>query len=157
MPVIPPAHEQLLFDDEASFVELKGCNHKQGQDTNCVISYEPTTTPTEDNDEEGPVFELISLSSRSYSVDAPPQKRRISFSPTVTVRSIPHSSTLSPSQRRKMFTTKGELRQNKIRNKKEYWYDRCDWRNVTEEWEMGVDVVTGEVIHPAHQSDQVHM
>jgi len=75
----------------------------------------------------------------------------VSFSPTVKVQPIPHSSTLSSLQRRKMFTTSIEVRQNKTRNKKEYRYDRYDWRNITEEWDMGVDMVTGELVHPVHE------
>lgn len=76
----------------------------------------------------------------------------VSFSESVTIQPIPHSSTLSPMQRRKMYSTSWEVRQNKIRNKKEYRYDGYDWRNVTEEWEMGVDMVTGELVHPAHEN-----
>lgn len=78
------------------------------------------------------------------------RSRGVCFAESVKVQAIPHSSTLSPLQRRKMYATSWEVRQNKIRNKKEYRYDGYDWRNVTEEWEMGVDMVTGELIHPAH-------
>lgn len=78
--------------------------------------------------------------------------RGVCFAGSVKVQAIPHSSTLSPLQRRKMFSSSWEVRQNKIRNKREYRYDGCDWRNITEEWEMGVDMVTGELIHPAHDS-----
>lgn len=83
---------------------------------------------------------------------AKPQRRArgVCFAPSVKVQAIPHSSILSPLQRRKMYSTSWEVRQNKIRNKKEYRYDGYDWRNLTEEWEMGVDMVTGELIHPAH-------
>mmetsp|Transcript_13637 Transcript_13637/g.24993 ORF Transcript_13637/g.24993 Transcript_13637/m.24993 type:complete len:259 (-) Transcript_13637:432-1208(-) len=80
-----------------------------------------------------------------------PRGGGVSFSPTVKVQPIPHSSTLSSIQRRKMFTTPVEVRQNKTRNKKEYRYDGYDWRNITEEWDMGVDMVTGELVHPVHE------
>jgi len=80
-----------------------------------------------------------------------PRGGGVSFSPTVKVQPIPHSSTLSSIQRRKMFTTSVEVRQNKTRNKKEYRYDGYDWRNITEEWEMGVDMVSGELVHPVHE------
>jgi len=80
-----------------------------------------------------------------------PRGGGVSFSPTVKVQPIPHSSTLSSLQRRKMFTTSVEVRQNKTRNKKEYRYDGYDWRNITEEWDMGVDMVTGELVHPVHE------
>eukprot|EP01083_Nonionella_stella_P284517 968658_1 len=91
--------------------------------------------------------------SVASSVSKPQRRRRsgVSFSENVTVQPIPHSSVLSPVQRRKMFSTCWEVRQNKIRNKKEYRYDGYDWRNITEEWEMGVDMVTGELVHPVHE------
>jgi len=95
-----------------------------------------------------------SLSSTPPSTAKPRQKRRVgvSFSEAVVVQPIPHSSTLSPLQRCKMYTSSLEVRRNKIRNKKEFRYDGYDWRNSTEEWEMGVDMVTGELIHPAHET-----
>jgi hypothetical protein len=99
---------------------------------------------TDDSDDD----EDVSLSSKPT---APKRRAGVSFAPTVTVQPIPHSSTLSPLQRRKMYSTSFEVRQNKIRNKREYRYDGYDWRNVTEEWEMGVDMVTGELVHPAHE------
>ena len=93
---------------------------------------------------------LTSESAPTKISSSPNKKRGISFNATVTIQPIPHSSTLTPLQRRKMYSTSWEVRQNKIRNKKEYRYDGYDWRNVTEEWEMGVDMVTGELVHPAH-------
>lgn len=88
--------------------------------------------------------------STASSLPSKPQSRGVSFSPSVKVQPVPHSSDLTPFQRRKMYSSSFEVRQNKIRNKKEYRYDGYDWRNITEEWEMGVDMVTGELIHPAH-------
>eukprot|EP00584_Thalassiosira_punctigera_P016438 CAMPEP_0172547918 /NCGR_PEP_ID=MMETSP1067-20121228/17347_1 /TAXON_ID=265564 ORGANISM="Thalassiosira punctigera, Strain Tpunct2005C2" /NCGR_SAMPLE_ID=MMETSP1067 /ASSEMBLY_ACC=CAM_ASM_000444 /LENGTH=269 /DNA_ID=CAMNT_0013335077 /DNA_START=41 /DNA_END=850 /DNA_ORIENTATION=+ len=75
----------------------------------------------------------------------------VSFSQTVAVQPIPHSCTLTPLQRRRMYSTSVEVRQNKTKSKKEYRYDGYDWRHATEEWEMSVDMVTGELIHPAHE------
>eukprot|EP01083_Nonionella_stella_P158454 515806_1 len=75
----------------------------------------------------------------------------VSFNDNVKVQPIPHSSALSFNQRRKMYSTSVEVRLNKTRNKKEYRYDGCDWRNATEEWEMGIDMATGELVHPAHE------
>jgi hypothetical protein len=93
-----------------------------------------------------------STASSASSPSKPPRRRAgISFAPTVQVQHIPHSVSLSPLQRRKMFSNSFEVRQNKIRNKKEYRYDGYDWRNITEEWEMGVDMVTGELVHPVHE------
>ena len=88
----------------------------------------------------------LSLSSSSSVV----KPKGVSFAESVRVQPIPHSSILSLSQRRRMYSSSMEVRQNKSRNKKEYRYDGCDWRNATEEWEMGVDMVTGELVHPVH-------
>lgn len=88
--------------------------------------------------------------STSTPTKSPQKSKGVSFSEAVTVQPIPHSSTLPPLQRRKMYTSTLEVRRNKIRNKREYRHDGCDWRNATEEWEMGVDVITGELVHPVH-------
>jgi hypothetical protein len=109
---------------------------------------------SEDDDES------TAASSTASSITTPTKPARkskgVSFSEAVTVQPIPHSSTLSSMQRRKMFTSVMEVRQNKIRNKREYKYDGCDWRNATEEREMGVDMVTGELVHPAHDRDTMN-
>ncbi|KAL7478243.1 hypothetical protein ACHAW6_004015 [Cyclotella cf. meneghiniana] len=88
--------------------------------------------------------------SLSSSSSTSSKKKGVSFNETATVLPIPHASTLTPQQRRKIYSSSIEVRQNKIRNKKEYRYDGYDWRNCTEEWEMSVDMVTGELVHPAH-------
>jgi hypothetical protein len=77
----------------------------------------------------------------------------VSFVECVTVHYIPHSSSLSPTQRRRMYSSSNEVRINKARNKLEYRYDGNDWRNVTEEWAMSVDMVTGDLVHPVHEVD----
>lgn len=94
-----------------------------------------------------------SSGSTTSSVTRP---KGVSFSPAVKVQPIPHSSLLSHSQRLRMYTTSDEVRKNKIRNKMEYRHDGYDWRNVSEEWEMGVDMVTGELIHPVHEAQPQH-
>lgn len=91
-----------------------------------------------------------STSSSSDNDSLSPKKKSVGFNCTVKIQPIPHSSTYSPMQRRKMYSSSLEVRKNKIRNKKEYRYDGYDWRNVTEEWEMNVDMVTGELVHPVH-------
>mmetsp|Transcript_22350 Transcript_22350/g.48094 ORF Transcript_22350/g.48094 Transcript_22350/m.48094 type:complete len:246 (+) Transcript_22350:262-999(+) len=95
-----------------------------------------------------------SLSDDSVVSSAATKKRPrggVCFNETVTVQPIPHSCTLTSMQRRRMYSTSVEVRQNKIRNKKEYRHDGYDWRNATEEWEMSVDVITGELVHPVHR------
>ena len=97
--------------------------------------------------------DTASLNSSISSSSSSTKKRRsgVSFSTSVKIQPIPHSSTLSPTQRRNMYSSSYEVRLNKVRNKKEYKYDGYDWRSVTEEWEMGVDMVSGELVHPVHQ------
>lgn len=91
-----------------------------------------------------------STSDDSTSAPASTKKKGVSFNETVSAHHIPHSSTYTPSQRRRMYSSSLDVRQNKIRNKKEYRYDGYDWRNCTEEWEMSVCMVTGELVHPVH-------
>lgn len=86
------------------------------------------------------------------SADAlPATARGVSFAPSVTVRPIPHAVDLSGSQRLRMYASAAEVRANKLRNKVEFRHDGFNWRAAAEEWEMGVDMVTGELIHPAHE------
>ncbi|KAL7465573.1 hypothetical protein ACHAXS_005892 [Conticribra weissflogii] len=91
-----------------------------------------------------------STSSSSSSSSSKPAKKGVSFNTSVLVRPIPHSSTYTSLQKKKMYASSQEVRANKIRNKKEYRFDGYDWRNATEEWEMSVCMLTGELIHPAH-------
>jgi len=109
---------------------------------------------SDDSSESSSDDESSLQSSSSAASTTSPKSRGVSFSAAVKVQPIPHSSLLSPMQRRKMFSSSMEVRQNKIRNKREYRHDGCDWRNITEEWEMGVDMVTGELVHPVH--DHTH-
>jgi|EP00956_Cyclotella_meneghiniana_P022944 hypothetical protein len=91
-----------------------------------------------------------SLASSTSSTSS--KKKGVCFNESVTNYIIPHSSTLTPAQRRRMYTSSLEVRANKIRNKKEYRYDGYDWRSCTEEWEMSVCMVTGELVHPVHST-----
>lgn len=78
------------------------------------------------------------------------RRRGVSFDPSVVVRPIPPASELSPSQRLRMFSGSDEVRRNKVRNKVEFRHDGWDWRRASEEWDMELDVATGELVHPAH-------
>lgn len=89
-------------------------------------------------------------SSSSDDVSTASKKKGVTFNESVVSHSIPHSSVYTPAQRRRMYSSSLDVRQNKIRNKKEYRYDGYDWRNCTEEWEMSVCMVTGELVHPVH-------
>jgi len=104
-----------------------------------------------DSDNDDDDDSILPSSKNDGDNHKPTPRKGVSFSPNVHIQPIPHVSTLSSTQRRRMYSSSNEVRRNKIRNKKEYRYDGYDWRNVTEESEMGVDDVTGEVIHPVHE------
>jgi hypothetical protein len=105
------------------------------------------------NSSESDNCSISSTSSTKYSSKS---SNCVSFVESVTVHYIPHSSSLSPTQRRRMYSSSNEVRVNKSRNKREYRYDGNDWRNVTEEWAMSVDMITGELIHPVHEVHDTH-
>mmetsp|Transcript_17931 Transcript_17931/g.23753 ORF Transcript_17931/g.23753 Transcript_17931/m.23753 type:complete len:255 (-) Transcript_17931:99-863(-) len=75
---------------------------------------------------------------------------RVMFLDSVTEYPV-HTVEEYPMEIRSNIWSSGrEVSQNKKRNKKEYKYDFCDWRGATEEDEMVLDTLTGELIHPAH-------
>lgn len=74
----------------------------------------------------------------------------VTFNEKVRILPIPPLSSYSLEQRFKMYANRYELRQIKIRNKKEYAFDGYDWRNATEEGNMAICPLSGELLHPAH-------
>ncbi|CAJ1943245.1 unnamed protein product [Cylindrotheca closterium] len=78
--------------------------------------------------------------------------RRVTFKPTVTVRSIPHFNRYPQSMKKKIWNSSAEIYWNARRNKIEFKAEGCDWRNVVTEDQMHVDVAMGELIHPCHVS-----
>jgi hypothetical protein len=173
-------HRQFLFDEESQCESLKGHDHTKpassDYSSSSSSSSEKVSTVKQrgggswllglarlrDNEDEvtstlpGLVRSNSSSSLESTSTDddastiTSMKKKGVSFNESVVAHSIPHASTYTPAQRRRMYTTSMDVRQNKIRNKKEYRYDGYDWRNCTEEWEMSVCMVTGELVHPVH-------
>ena len=119
---------------------------RDGKDDDVSIPGMASGSDDSSSDADSETGDDLSLSSSSAV-----KPKGVSFAESVRVRPIPHSSILSLSQRRRMYSSSLEVRQNKSRNKREYRYDGCDWRNATEEWEMSVDMVTGELVHPAHE------
>ncbi|KAL9180960.1 hypothetical protein ACHAXT_009765 [Thalassiosira profunda] len=81
--------------------------------------------------------------------DAPPAKG-VTFNEQVRVLPIPPLAAYTHDQRYRMYANRFELRENKLRNKKEYEFDGFDWRNVTEEAQMAICPLSGELLHPAH-------
>ena len=74
----------------------------------------------------------------------------VSFNERVRVLPIPPNSSYTSEQRFRMYANRFELRENKLRNKKEYAFDGYDWRNATEEGNMAICPLSGELLHPAH-------
>jgi hypothetical protein len=142
----PPRRSWLL-----SFVITKSSQRdllfcRDGEDDDDDVSVPGMTDDSSSDASSDETDEDMCLSSSSVV-----KPKGVSFAELVRVQHIPHSSTLLPSQRQRMYSSSVEVRQNKCRNKREYRYDGCDWRNATEEWEMVVDMVTGDLVHPVHK------
>lgn len=89
------------------------------------------------------------MSSSSGSSDDKVTKG-VTFNETVRVMPIPPLTAYTAEQRFRMYANRFELRENKIRNKKEFQFDGYDWRNATEECHMAICPMSGEILHPAH-------
>ncbi len=76
--------------------------------------------------------------------------RGVTFNEQVRVLPIPPIEEYTPEQRYRMYANRFEVRENKIRNKREYEFDNYDWRNATEENNMAMCPMSGELLHPAH-------
>ena len=86
--------------------------------------------------------------------EAPPPKAGVSFSDAVTVYPVYPTEAYPADMLDDMFTGKVELRENKLRNKREFAYDAHDWRNASEEKDMEPDD-DGELVHPVHCENSV--
>lgn len=169
MVAMPSAHGQLLSRDHPSSEALKGHDHRQSSGHEPQLSAETQQWLLDSLGEDVVISMLApglvrvpscsSLESDDSStgtaasdddVIAPAKARGVSFAPAATIQPIPHSSDLSPAQRRRMFATSSEVRRNKRRNKKEFRYDGCNWRTTTEERDMYLNMVTGDIVHPVH-------
>lgn len=88
--------------------------------------------------------------SSSSSSTASSKVKGVSFNESVRVLPIPPLSHYTLEQRRNMYTNRFEVRENKLRNKKEYAFDNYDWKNCTEENSMVICPMSGNLLHPAH-------
>ena len=162
-------------DDEesASFEDARGYQNDQdldviGDDTpSWLLAFAPSD---DDDEEENDVYDRIipglkrprgvsfdsavEADERSSTSTKRPRGRGVSFDSKVRVQPIPHSGTLTPAQRLRMYSTLSELRRNSIRNSREYRYEGYSWRNATEETEMRRSTVTGRLVHPAHEESR---
>ncbi|KAL7538024.1 hypothetical protein ACHAWF_005972 [Thalassiosira exigua] len=94
--------------------------------------------------------DCLSTGMNLPSPSSSPPPRGVTFDERVRVLPIPSLGSYTVDQRRRMFSGRLELRENKIRNKREYEFDGCDWRNATEEGFMAICPLSGELLHPAH-------
>ena len=88
--------------------------------------------------------------SSSSSSTASSKVKGVSFNESVRVLPIPPLSHYTLEQRRNMYANRFEVRENKLRNKKEYAFDNYDWKNCTEENSMVICPMSGNLLHPAH-------
>lgn len=102
------------------------------------------TMETEETDDD----DLSSSSSSSSTVSS--KVKGVSFNESVRVLPIPPLSHYTLEQRRNMYANRFEVRENKVRNKKEFAFDNYDWKNCTEERAMVICPLSGNLLHPAH-------
>jgi len=96
--------------------------------------------------------ETMSSEDEIFSVGSADQVvvKGVSFNEQVRVLPIPPITAYTLEQRHRLYANHFELRENKIRGKKEYEFDNWDWRNATEEHSMAICPLSGELLHPAH-------
>jgi hypothetical protein len=114
-------------------------------------------TPSDDDDDGGETdgddtmeTETDDDRSSSSSSTVSSKVKGVSFNESVRVLPIPPLSHYTLEQRRNMYANRFEVRENKLRNKKEYAFDNYDWKNCTEESSMVICPMSGNLLHPAH-------
>lgn len=105
---------------------------------------------TEEDEDDLAAATLLANNNVAGGVPNPILRKGVTFNEQVRVLPIPPLQDYTPEQRYKMYANRYELRENKLRNKREYEFDKYDWRNVTEEHAMSVCPVSGELLHPVH-------
>jgi len=120
------------------------------------VSAGPTATSCDDDDtnttdgDDTMDIETDDDQSSSSSSTVSSKVKGVSFNESVRVLPIPPLSHYTLEQRRNMYTNRFEVRENKLRNKKEYAFDNYDWKNCTEENSMLICPMSGNLLHPAH-------
>jgi len=120
------------------------------------VSAGPTATSCDDDDtdttdgDDTMDTETDDDQSSSSSSTVSSKAKGVSFNESVRVLPIPPLSHYTLEQRRNMYTNRFEVRENKLRNKKEYAFDNYDWKNCTEENSMVICPMSGNLLHPAH-------
>lgn len=149
--------EEEDVDDEESDDDT----HPPGMISSGENSDQSSHTSSEDDDDMGGVLlteeeeddlatATLLANNVAGGVPNPILRKGVTFNEQVRVLPIPPLQDYTPEQRYKMYANRYELRENKLRNKREYEFDKYDWRNVTEEHAMSVCPVRGELLHPVH-------
>ena len=105
---------------------------------------------TGDANDDGPIADPAAVPGPALPPAVHPCHRGVTFNEQVRVLPIPHIGEYTSEQIRRMYANRFEVRENKLRNKREYEFDNYDWRNATEECSMAVCPRSGELLHPAH-------
>mmetsp|Transcript_30334 Transcript_30334/g.72685 ORF Transcript_30334/g.72685 Transcript_30334/m.72685 type:complete len:181 (-) Transcript_30334:72-614(-) len=147
MPVLSPLISKVAI--HMSPQELQPYPLSKTSSGSSMFSILPTTSQRS-AETAAEVDEIISPSRSRMSSLRP---RRVTFKPTVTVRSIPHFNRYPPAIKKKIWRSPAEIDWNARRNRIEFRAEGCDWRKVVMEDQMHVDVAMGELIHPCHVSN----
>lgn len=114
------------------------------------VSVAPDADDTSDGEDTMTTEETDDDRSSSSSSSSMEKVKGVTFNESVRVVPIPPLSHYTLEQRRNMYANRFEVRENKLRNKKEYAFDNYDWKNCTEECSMVICPMSGNLLHPAH-------
>lgn len=89
-------------------------------------------------------------SAKSASGEPVHNKKMVHFNTTVRVVCIPSHRSYPKQVKKVLWGSMKEIKSNAIRNTAEYIYDKCNWRNSTEEDQFYRDTRNGSLIHPVH-------
>lgn len=135
--------EEATEDDDDDETMSNSSSNSSCSDNDDYVSDEEETTVSSHSS---------SSSQQQYHAPSPPLvlPRGVTFNEQVRVLPIPPIEHYTPEQRYKMYANRFELRENKLRNKREFEFDNHDWRNATEEHSMAICPMSGDLMHPAH-------
>uniref|UniRef100_A0A7R9W123 Uncharacterized protein n=1 Tax=Pseudictyota dubia TaxID=2749911 RepID=A0A7R9W123_9STRA len=84
-------------------------------------------------------------------------RRRVSLKADVAVVPIPRREEYSDRIKERLWSSAAELYRNAARNAVEFASEGWNWRNVTEDEDMLVHSVSGELVHPVHLQNVLQM
>lgn len=91
-----------------------------------------------------------SASLDSSTSSSSSSRRSIQFDNMVSVVRIPSHTSYSIDDKKHMWSTDYETRENARRNRREFAAEQYDWKQCVEEDEMYYDRISCEYIHPIH-------